>query len=106
MLIVKQGNKFPDVEEIVTDENDVPVDITGYSITFSLRRARDPATKDIQDGGAVVTNGPAGAMAYQWGLTLPPAGTYEYLFKLVPPTGDPFYAPTAGWGVIVIEDSF
>jgi hypothetical protein len=109
MLTIKQGNSFPDVEEIVTDENDVPVDITGYTITFSMRNARNPSSIPINDKPAVVTNGPLGAMAYQWGDPDPATlavGTYEYLFYLTPPVGDAFFAPTAGWGVIVIEESF
>ena len=108
MIIIKQGNLFPDVEEIVTDENDVPVNVTGFTITFSLRKARDPSVIVIQHVAGVVTDGPNGGIAYRWQTADQSlgAGTYEYLFYIVPTAGDPFYAPTSGWGVVVIEESF
>jgi hypothetical protein len=109
MLTVKAGDLFPDVEEVVTDENDVPVDITGATVKFSLRKARDPSTVVIASADGVITDGPAGRLAYRWQTadqTAVTAGTYEYLFRLTPTTGDPFHAPTEGWGVIVVEESF
>lgn len=106
-LKIKEGDRFPDVEIIVRDENGAIVDLTDATATFSLRKAREPGAIVIADADAVVTNPGGGGLAYQWqsGDDLEP-GTYEGEFYVTPSAGngDPFHCPTEGYIVVVVEE--
>jgi hypothetical protein len=105
-VVVKQGDLFPDVEDIVLDENGAVVDVTGATIKFSMRPARDPATVSLDEQDGSVVNGPQGKIKYQWlsGQTDITAGTYEGEFTIDPAVGDTFRHPTEGFITVVIEE--
>lgn len=108
MLIVKQGDRFPDVEEVVKDETGAIVDLTAATVKFSMRPARrgtDPNAVSLSLVAATLVNGPLGKISYQWGAneTNTP-GTYEGEFFVTPSGGgDAFHVPTDGYIEIVIE---
>src|SRR5688572_24052918 len=94
-LTLKRGDLAPDVEIQVTDENDVPVDLTGASITFSMWNSRNPGTLVIDDNAGVLTNAAQGRIAYRWSGsdTDQTPGTYEAEFTIDPAVGDNMQAP-------------
>ncbi len=101
---VKQGDLFPDVETTVKDETGAAVDITGATLTFSMRNARDPSVRPVNGAAGVLVTANQGKIAYRWasGETNTP-GTYEGEFRITPSAGDPFKVPTDGYITIVIE---
>src|SRR5690348_13751737 len=105
MLIVKQGDLFPDVITTVKDENGVVVDLTAATLTFSMRKSRNPTVKVNAAAGALV-DAVNGKISYSWqGTDTDTPGTYEGEFRIVPSGGgDPFKVPTDGYLTIVIEE--
>jgi hypothetical protein len=105
-VVVKQGDLFPDVETTVRDENGAVVDLTAATVTFSMRRAREPGSVKINGAAGVLVDGPNGKIAYRWaGSNTDTPGTYEGEFRVTPTGGaDPFHVPTDGYIEIVIEE--
>lgn len=106
MVVIKQGDLFPDFETVVRDEDGVAVDITDAVALFSMRKARDPSSVKIDGALAEVTSGAGGQVVYRWqsGDTDEP-GTYEGEFHVTPFAGDRFRVPTTGYIEIVVEES-
>ena len=107
MVIVKQGDLFPDIEATVKDENGVVVDLTGATVECSMRHSRDPALLllDAELGETVSGFEDVGRIRYIWksGETELDPGTYEAEFKVYPTVGDPFRVPTSGYIPVVVE---
>lgn len=105
-LTIKRGDLAPDVELTVTDENDLPVDLSGAAVTFSMVNCRKPGTSIIDDKAGVLVNAAQGKIAYRWetGDTDHPAGTYIGTFNLDPAVGDDMTVPTIGKVIVHIED--
>ena len=106
MFVVKQGDLFPPIDAIVRDEDDVVVDVTDATVTFSMRKSRDPATVAISAGDGEVVDGPGGRIRYTFeeGDT-DETGTYEAEFEVAPLGGDPMKVPTTGYITIVVEEA-
>lgn len=105
MLIIKQGDLFPDVETTVTDENGAVVNLTGATLKFSMRKARDPATVKIDQANGILVDGPTGKIKYALaGLDTDTPGPYEGEFRVFPTAGDAFRVPTDGYIEIIIEE--
>lgn len=96
---LKAGDLFPDIEATVTDENGNVVDVSGATITCSVRHSRKPTTKILDGGVGLVVDGPNGQIAYRWssGETEVTPATYEAEFLVTPVVGDPFRVPTVGY---------
>lgn len=103
-VIVKQSDLFPDVITVVKDENGVVVDLTGASVKFSMRKARDPTSIKIDAVNGVLVSGTLGKISYVWaaGNTDTP-GTYEGEFRVTPAAGDAFRVPTTGYIEVRVE---
>lgn len=107
MVIIKQGDLFPDIEAIVKDENGTIVDVTGATVTCSMRHSRDPALLVLDgDAAEVVSPGTNGKIRHVWasGETELDPGTYEAEFKVTPTVGDPFRVPTSGYIPVIVEE--
>ena len=102
---IKQGDLFPDVEVVVKNEVGAVVDVTGATVLFYMRRARDPTSVKINGAaGAVVPPGTSGKIAYAWsGADTDTPGTYEGEFRVTIGGTDPFRVPTSGYIVIEVE---
>lgn len=106
MFLIKQGDRFPDLTTTVRDENGDAVDLTDATLTFSMRKARDPDTVVVDAAeAALVNDGAYGEISYAWGPddTEEP-GTYEAEFHITPQAGDKFRVPTDGYIAVVIEE--
>jgi hypothetical protein len=88
--IIKQGDTWPYLEFAFVDEDNLPVDCTGYNVKFIVRNWKKEIVIDtsIEDSlienaaGAVWTNKTLGTGEYHWS----PAdtlkqGKFEYEFK-------------------------
>ena len=105
MHIIKQSDLFPPIDEIVKDENNVVVDVTGATIAFSMRKARDPTSIKINLAVGSVTNGPLGKIRYQMaGTDTDTPGTYQAEFRVTPAAGNPMRVPTDGYITVVVEE--
>lgn len=102
---IKQGDLFPDVIHVITDENGAPIDLTGAVVTFSMRSTRDPSNVVVNDQTGSVVSGPAGKIKYEWqsGDTAEP-GTYDGEFYITPDGGESFRAPTDGYVTVYVEE--
>lgn len=104
MHIIKQGDLFPPIDDIVKDENDVVVDVTGATIQFSMREAREPSSVKISLANGSVVNGAQGKIRYQpAGTDTDTPGTYEAEFRVTPLIGNPMRVPTTGYITVVVE---
>jgi hypothetical protein len=102
---IKQGDLFPPIDEIVKDENNVVVDVTGATIKFSMRKARDPTSIKIALIAGSVINGPLGKIRYQpAGSDTDTPGTYEGEFQVTPAAGNAMRVPTDGYITVVVEE--
>lgn len=102
---IKQGDLFPDVEVIVKDEAGVVVDVTGATVTFYMRKSRDPSSIKINGAsGSVPGPGTNGKIRYAWaGTDTDTPSTYEAEFRVALGGADPFRVPTTGYIPVEIE---
>lgn len=105
IIIIKQGDLFPDVDTIVKDEVGAVVDVSNATVKFSMRNARDPSSIKVADQNGSVPDGPAGKIRYAWaGTDTDTPATYEGEFRVTPSGGaDAFRVPTTGYITINVE---
>jgi len=106
-MIIKRGDTFPRVQAKVLDELGNAVNVTGATVKFSMRYARNPSVQPLDGESGEVANGPTGDVYYQWlsGDTEPLAlGAYEAEFKVSGVAGGPYRVPTSGYLPVVVEE--
>lgn len=106
-ITVKQGDIEPDIEITVKDDDGNVIDVTGYTVKWSMQNARLPGTPVLNDKDGEVVDGTAGLIAYRWSAadTQQAPGTYEGEFLVTPNDGnDPMHVPTNGKIIVHIED--
>lgn len=64
MFTIKQYNTIPSIEATLLDGAGIPVDLTGSTVTFSMRSLDNAAL--VINGDAVFVDATAGLVAYQW----------------------------------------
>lgn len=67
MFVIKQFNTLPSLEATLLNPNGQPVDLTGATITFSMRSRDNEAV--VITGNALILDAATGKVVYQWAPT-------------------------------------
>lgn len=102
-FIVKQSDLDPDIQGNVTTDAGANQDLTGATLTFSMRDSRTQAVK-VNAAVATLVTPAAGLIKYAWaGTDTDTPATYEGTFRVTPAAGDPYRVPTDGYLVVIVE---
>lgn len=64
MFVIKQFNTLPSLEATLLDSNGIAVNLTGASISFSMRSLDDET--NVVTGDAFILNAALGKVVFQW----------------------------------------
>ena len=85
-FVMKEGDLAPSLTAALRDHDDQPVNLTGATVTFRMRRRN--ATANVVDAAATVVTAASGTVRYDWvaGDT-DVAGLYDGEFVAELPSG-------------------
>jgi BppU N-terminal domain len=103
-FFLKQGDTAPAIDYIVLDEDGVPINLTGSTVTFYMQ---DMSGNEVIDGGACsLIDAPNGQVRYQWlDGDSDISGLYAAEFLVTFGGGTKRTTPDPGWITVVISSS-
>lgn len=102
-LTFKRNDTRPYLKIKVTDEDGNNVDLTGSTITFTMRNRSD-ATIKVNAGSCTITSATAGEVEYRWASSdLDTAGIYDGEFSIVFPGPTTLTLPSNNYIEIEVE---
>ena len=102
---IKENDTRPAITANLTDANDATVNLTGSTVTFSMRVDPAGVTK-VDLGTAIIENAEAGQVSYSWTATdTNTADDYEAEFQVTFAGGAVQTFPGRNWiAVHIIDD--
>ena len=101
---LKVDDLAPDLLITVKDAAGDVVILTGATIVFSMYHKRTGTAKVAAQAAAIVGDGSAGQVKYEWsGTDTDTDGEYAGEFDVTPASGDGFRVPTRGFITIIIQ---
>lgn len=105
---IKQGAQNPALEATLTKGDGTPQDLTGGTVTFSMKRKRTGVVK-VNAGACTIVGAAAnGQVKYAWAAgDVDTPGVYYGSFKVTGLAGGPAVFPTSGyiWVTVVPKAS-
>jgi hypothetical protein len=103
--VMKQGDTLPPYYVTITDSSGVAVDLTGCTVTASMR-ADGNTLNAFTDAPAIIGIPTAGFFTFYFDATkTAKAGTYTIQFRITGPSGT-FTIPTGTMAPVVIEEKY
>lgn len=98
---IKRNDSLPAVLATLTTDGTTPVDLTGCTAVFILRKSGSTAA--VFRKAAVIVDASAGTVRYDWDETdTAVAGSYSGEFEFARAGGEVFTAPTEGYIPVTI----
>lgn len=106
---IKSGAQNPSLDATLTKGDGTAQDLTGATVTFSMKRKRTGAVK-VNAGACTIVNAPGtdGKVKYAWqSADIDTPGVYYGSFKVTGLAGGPAVFPTSGyiWVTVVPKAS-
>jgi len=100
---IEQGAQNPSLEATLTKGDGTPQDLTGGTVTWSMKRVRTGAVK-VNAGAATIVGAQAnGQVKYAWGgADTDTPGVYRGRFRVTGLAGGPAAFPTSGYIYVTV----
>ena len=100
---IKQNDRIPVLEQTLSDDAG-PLDLTGASVAFRMRRQGSPSALNLA-GGASIFDAAGGVVRFAWGVgdTSTP-GLYDAEW-VITYAGGSRTVPTSGFVLVVVESA-
>lgn len=102
---IKQGAQNPSLDATLTKGDGSAQDLTGGTVTFSMKRQRTGAVK-VNAGACTIVNAPGtdGKVKYAWqAADTDTPGVYRGSFKVTGLAGGPAVFPTSGFVWVTVN---
>lgn len=94
---IKQGAQNPPLEATFTKGDGTPQDISGGTVTFSMKRKRTGVIK-VNAGSVTIVSAGLGQVKYSWGVNdTDTPGVYFGSFRVTGLAGGPAVFPASGY---------
>lgn len=94
---IKSGAQNPSLDATLTKGDGTPQDLTGGTVTWSMRRKRTGVVK-VNAGACTIVSPTAGTVKYAWGAgDVDTPGVFYGSFKVTGLAGGPAVFPTSGY---------
>ena len=104
-LYVKQHDTRPHLDVAIEDVEGYPINLTGASVTFSMRSAADQSTK-VNAAASIILNATRGEARHQWSSSMTDTvGVFEGEFSVIDFENRVQTFPSNGFVTIIIVDS-
>lgn len=103
---IKKGDTAPPIAvQILKESDNLPLDISSSSVTFSMYRTVDSSTLKVPASAGSIVSGPLGQVQYSWaaGDTDTP-GKYDAEFTVTLPSGKIATFPSEGYILVEVLD--
>jgi hypothetical protein len=99
---IKQGAQNPALEATLTKGDGSAQDLTGGTVTFSMKRKRTGVVK-VNAAAVAIVSAPAGTVKYSWaGVDSDTPGVYYGQFTVTGLAGGPAVFPTSGYIYVTV----
>ena len=103
---IKKGDTAPPIAvQIMKESDNLPLDITSSTVTFSMYRTLDTSTLKVSAAAGSIVDGSNGKIQYSWiGADTDAPGSYSAEFTVTLPSGKIATFPPEGYILVEVLD--